>query len=234
MAATASTPTLSGNADASAVAVKCFKARKMLLKYLDEYQGFNPATMEFDKNPGYDITPYSHFSINEVAELLATDNMHMVLKRKNGNGRAFIKFGLGNVNKLNLRNWDEEHYPQDMGDEDEMIMVFFDEVKDNIKQEVTDILKNKNKFVRVFSIDRLQFDVMQHVLVPPHRRLRKDGPEDQEFRRKFNIRSNKQIPDISRFSPVAQIIGLRPGEVCEIFRPSPTAIFSKFYRICIE
>ncbi len=206
----------------------------MLLKYLDEYQGFDPATMEFDKSQGYDITSYSNFSINEVAELLATDNMHMVLKRKNGQGRAFIKFGLGNVNRLNLRNWDEDHYPQDMGADDEMIMVFFEEVKDNIKQEVTDLLKNKNKFVRVFSIDRLQFDIMQHVLVPPHRRLLKGSPEDQAFRSKYNITANKQVPDISRFSPVAQIIGLRPGEICEIFRPSPTAIFSKFYRICIE
>jgi len=31
---------------------------------------------------------------------------------------------------------------------------------------------------------------------------------------------------------VAQAIGLRPNEVVEIIRPSPTAITSKYYRLC--
>ena len=32
------------------------------------------------------------------------------------------------------------------------------------------------------------------------------------------------IPNISRFDPVAQVIGIRPGEYCEIIRPSKTGI----------
>jgi DNA-directed RNA polymerase subunit H (RpoH/RPB5) len=42
-----------------------------------------------------------------------------------------------------------------------------------------------------------------------------------------------QFPDISRFDPVAQIIGIRPGQVCEIIRPSKTAISAYYYRICV-
>ncbi len=42
-----------------------------------------------------------------------------------------------------------------------------------------------------------------------------------------------QFPDISRFDPAAQAIGIRPGEVCEIIRPSKTAISAPYYRICI-
>ena len=40
----------------------------------------------------------------------------------------------------------------------------------------------------------------------------------------YNIINDKQIPDISRFSPVSQVIGIRPGQVCRIDRTSKTAI----------
>jgi len=40
------------------------------------------------------------------------------------------------------------------------------------------------------------------------------------------------MPDISRFSPVSQVLGLRPGDMCRIDRPSKTAISAPFYRIC--
>jgi DNA-directed RNA polymerase subunit H (RpoH/RPB5) len=41
------------------------------------------------------------------------------------------------------------------------------------------------------------------------------------------------FPDISRFDPVARAIGIRPGDVCHIIRPSKTAIEADYYRICI-
>jgi len=32
---------------------------------------------------------------------------------------------------------------------------------------------------------------------------------------------------------VARVIGLRPGNVCKIIRPSKTAITTEYYRVCI-
>ena len=46
--------------------------------------------------------------------------------------------------------------------------------------------------------------------------------------KKYNISNITQFPDISRFDPVAQVIGLRPGQVCEITRASKTAIESLY------
>ena len=51
---------------------------------------------------------------------------------------------------------------------------------------------------------------------------------------KYNITSDDMIPGISRFSPVAQVLGIRPGQLCEIVRPSKTSITSNFYRICSQ
>jgi DNA-directed RNA polymerase subunit H (RpoH/RPB5) len=55
---------------------------------------------------------------------------------------------------------------------------------------------------------------------------------EEKVKARYNISDNSQVPGISRFSPVAQAIGLRPGEMCKIIRPSRTAITSEFYRIC--
>ena len=45
--------------------------------------------------------------------------------------------------------------------------------------------------------------------------------------------NEKQWPEISRFDPVAQAIGLRPYQLCKIYRKSPTASVSIYYRLCI-
>ena len=77
----------------------------------------------------------------------------------------------------------------------------------------------------------MEYNILDHKLVPPHIPL--NAEEEQRFREKYNITDNSQIPDISRFSPVAQVIGLRPGQICRIIRPSKTAINADFYRICM-
>ena len=107
--------------------------------------------------------------------------------------------------------------------------------KDDMNETMTNLLKHiyeKDKtLIIIQSIKHLQFNILENVLVPPHRVL--TNVELEEIRLKFNITDDAQFPDISRFDPVAKIIGIRPGQVCEIIRPSKTAIEGKYYRICI-
>lgn len=37
-----------------------------------------------------------------------------------------------------------------------------------------------------------------------------------------------------RSYPVALAIGMRPGDVCKIDRPSKSAIHSTYYRVCVQ
>ena len=39
---------------------------------------------------------------------------------------------------------------------------------------------------------------------------------------------------INLFDPTALAIGLRPGQVAEINRKSPTALETKYYRLCVS
>ena len=81
------------------------------------------------------------------------------------------------------------------------------------------------------NIKYLQFNILNHVLVPQHSIMNENDVKTIMI--KYNITDKIQFPDISRFDPVARAIGLRPGQVCHIVRPSKTAIQSDYYRICV-
>jgi DNA-directed RNA polymerase subunit H len=95
---------------------------------------------------------------------------------------------------------------------------------------VKHIWESEKIFIILQPLKRLQFNILTHILVPPHRVLSES--EKIDIKKRYNIIDDSHFPDISRFDPVAQAIGIRPGEVCEIIRPSKTAISAPYYRIC--
>ena len=94
------------------------------------------------------------------------------------------------------------------------------------------IWEEKGIFIVIHGIPKLQFNLLNHEFVPPHIKLTQE--EGKKIMEKYNIMDNSQMPDISRFDPVALAIGLRPGEICKIERTSKTAIQSNYYRICSQ
>ena len=60
-----------------------------------------------------------------------------------------------------------------------------------------------------------------------------DENKTKEMMQKYNLKTRQQLPEISRFDPLALAMTLRPGQVCEMTRSSATALTTKYYRICI-
>ena len=87
-----------------------------------------------------------------------------------------------------------------------------------------------NIYVNIINIQEILFNILDHVMVPEHKIL--TNKEKEFIYNKYNIMEDSELPEISRFDPVAKIIGLRPGELCEITRSSKTSITSKYYRLC--
>jgi DNA-directed RNA polymerase subunit H len=104
-------------------------------------------------------------------------------------------------------------------------------VNETIINELKHIWETDGIFIVFESIKRLQFNILEHVLVPEHRVMTQI--EVENIMKKYNITDKVQFPDISRFDPVARVIGLRPGQVCHIVRPSKTSIEANYYRVCV-
>ena len=93
------------------------------------------------------------------------------------------------------------------------------------------IYAHDNIYVNIINIERLQFNILEHTLVPKHTVIY-DVNDIENIKKQYNITNNSEFPTISRFDPVSQVLGIRPGELFEIERSSKTAIKNKFYRIC--
>lgn len=119
-----------------------------------------------------------------------------------------------------------------LGPDDELIVVAQDDPNDKLMKLMEKMWVQDNTYVRVIGLKRLQFNILEHALVPKHTIL---SPEDRAaMLKKYNVTdAMKQLPVISRFDPVANVIGIRPGQVCEIQRSSRTAITANYYRVCV-
>ena len=113
---------------------------------------------------------------------------------------------------------------------DDLIVIAKDNANDSMERALREIWAKMRYLITVIGLKQLQFNILEHTLVPPHRVL--SETEADAIRKRYNITEDSQFPDISRFSPVSLAIGIRPGEMCEILRPSRTAITAPFYRIC--
>ena len=86
-------------------------------------------------------------------------------------------------------------------------------------------------FIVIHNIKRLQFNILNHNLVPDCKVLNEE--ELTDLKRKYNIENLNQLPEISRFDPQALAMCIRPGEVCELKRNSETALETNYYRVCV-
>ena len=178
------------------------------------------------KKQGYNINDYENFSINEIHAMKENSQLDMLLSDNNDN-KTYVKYHLNKKPQTYIYSYIEDIYNIDevLKKSDKLIIV----INDTIKKYIEGIF-NEGYFIIIFTLEELSYNILNHTLVPPHRIL--NETETNEIKNKYNIISNKEFPEISRFDPVAKVIGIRPGEVCEIIRKSKTAITSKFYRFC--
>ena len=183
----------------------------------------------------FDVSQYKDFGINEVNTLFQTKQMDMLLKKTTMDKSVYVKYHLAkSLRPVNIYEYIEDLFTLEevLQKKDDLIVIMKDEPNDTIKKTLTDIWEKDGIFIIVINIKRLQYNIMNHQLVPPHMVMSQE--EAAAIKQKYNIHDDSQIPDISRFSPVSQVIGLRPGELCRIYRPSKTAIKAEFYRICLN
>jgi DNA-directed RNA polymerase subunit H len=189
---------------------------------------------------GYNTEEYSNFSINEVNIMFQNKQLDILLEKKvedestKKKKKIYIRYYLSKTirpNNLHEMIDDLFNLEEILTKDDTLYIIIKDEVNETFINELKHIWEKDQIFIVIQSIQRLQFNILNHNLVPDHKVISK--MEVENVKKRFNIINNDMFPEISRFDPVAQAIGIRPGEVCEITRQSKTAIKSLYYRICV-
>jgi DNA-directed RNA polymerase subunit H len=192
------------------------------------------------KRQGYNVDDYDKFSINEVNTMKQNNQLDMLLEQNEEDettkikNKIYIKYYLGKmVRPANINEMVDDLFNLEviLTKDDTLFIIIKEDMNDTLISELKHIWEKDGVFIVIQNIKRLQFNILDHILVPNHRVMKKS--EVGNIMTKYNISDITQFPDISRFDPVAQVIGLRPGQVCEITRASKTAIESNYYRVCI-
>lgn len=199
--------------------------------------------LELMNEQGFDVSGYSNFSVTEVNSMKQNNQLDMLLETKNISSsekssikkKIYIRYYLAKtIRPTNIHEMIDDLFilTETLKKEDTLYIIIKDNVNETLINELKDIWERDGIFIVIENIKCLQFNILRHILVPPHRIIDNDF-EIENIMKKYNIIDKIQFPDISRFDPVARAICLRPGQICNITRPSKTAIESNYYRICI-
>ena len=199
--------------------ISIYNSRKNLLEILEER--------------GFSVANYSNFSITDVGILAENNQLDMLLENAAIKKKIYVKYYVTKLIKpQNIYDIVEDlfHLESILEKKDDLMIVIKDEPNDTLLENIKDIWVTDQIYISLVNIKRLQFNILKHVLVPKHTILNEN--EKEIFMKKYNVLNNSQIPDISYFSPVAIVIGLRPNDIVKIERNSRTSIKADFYRIC--
>lgn len=197
--------------------------------------------LDLMKKQGYNVDDYANFSINEVNTMKTNNQLDMLLEKKEEDAvtkkrnKVYIRYHLGKTIRPNthLQEMIDDLYnlSQVLTKDDTLFIVIKDDVNETLMNELKHIWEKDGIFIVIESIKRLQFNILEHTLVPDHRII--NQIETETVMTKYNITDKSLFPEISRFDPVAKVICLRPGQICHIIRPSKTAVTANYYRICV-
>lgn len=199
--------------------------------------------LELMKYNGYNTEEYDHFTKSEVNAMSNHQQLDMQLtKISDPTSKIIIKFELEKKNPASLIETLRDEYFPATEEENEtsehplrkgdiLYLIFQSDPNQTVVNRLKHIWETEGIYIVPQSLMRLQFNILQHVLVPPHRIMSVE--EVEEFKRTRNLKL-EELPRISRFDPVAQAICIKPGQVCEIPRASRTSIVRDFYRVCVN
>jgi len=202
--------------------LQVYKSRKNILDILETYQGFA-------------VSDYAEFSINEIDAMYTNNQLDMLLTHKTDKKKTYIKYYLTakqsrpqNVDNIN----DDLFYVENvLTKDDTLIIIIEDEPNDTIITKLEYLYNHDGIFVVIHNIQRWQFNILEHELVPQMTIL--SDEETKDVVKQYNLTSVKQLPEIDRFDPVALALSMRPDQVGKIVRSSITALKTVMYRVCI-
>lgn len=197
------------------------------------------------KMRGYDVDNYADFSFQEFITQYNNEQLDMLVEKKANDGeekqdnntlpKIYIKYHLGSklTNKTIFR------YEEDLFDNDEILNKKTDELivianqnpNKTIQFTKDTLFDTQKKLINVLHFNSLQTNILRNNLVPKHTVLSEESKS--AVMKKYNVKADDQFPEIGRHEPVSCILGIRPGQLVEIERNSPTALTSLYYRICV-
>lgn len=202
--------------------------------------------IEIMRHRGFDTETQQGFTYSEVAIMALNNQLDMIFTKPlelessenteiSDSKKVYVKYNVSSTIRRPIVMTDmvEDMFTIDevLTKNDDLMIITIEDTNDTITRLIEKLWCNDSIYVSIVNISRIQFNILNHRLVPKHTVL--SDSDKLTVMTRYNIRNISQMPVISRFDPVANVLGVRPGEIVHIERPSKTAITSDYYRACI-
>jgi len=200
---------------------KLFTSRKIIL--------------DLAKERGFNTDDYENFTIHEIQILKENKQLDMLLTNNTTGQKIYYKYHLATkLRGPHIQDYIEDLYQVEeiLTDSDDLVIVAKDQPNPALKNLLSMEFTKNGYYVNVYNYHNYLCNILKNRLVPKHEIINED--RKNMLSKEYNITKDSQWPEISRFDPPAMAIGLRPGQVTEITRKSPTSLDTKYYRLCIQ
>ena len=204
---------------------------------------------------GYDATPYRNIAPEQILALAGgtSRGLDIVVKKKADSAapceRAYVLYILQDRIRLRLGTFTRDIFegeeaasaaetqekPGKEGKEgprqdDDMIVILNEPYHEVFDKTALQMWQNRKIRMTFFHIKHVVTHLGRHVLVPPHRKLSVEEGKAEMVR--WSLTQKSQLPLIKHHDIQARLMGLVPGDIVEVLRPSPTAGVARILRIC--
>jgi len=196
--------------------------------------------LEVLRDRGFDTTSFEHELPKDLitkagAPLLNEIELELLriqVSSKDGKDKAHVLYWMGVVrHKLNDKEKFEKLLPEGIAENDQIIILLNEPLHEAFHAMAIRRWTHKKERVSFFDIRQLMSNPIHHSMVPPHRKITSD--EMDPLLETLLVKSKMELPHIKYHIDIqARILGLVPGDIVEITRPSSTVGEYKVYRIC--
>jgi len=217
----------------------------MNFETLDVLYRSRQTLLEILKSKGYNTSPYDKFGPFEIEMMASGDkekSLGMQLTRElpedsTGPTKCIVEYSTQRVkNRLpgfltSILRDDEGNINIDVK-KTEVIVIILEVIGDTFNAAALNWWSSFGVRISFFDAHTLVTNPMEHVLVPKHEIV----PEDKHeaLLKEFRMKSKSNLP-IIRFHEdiIARTLGLIPGSIVKITRPSPSSGEYVLYRVCV-
>jgi DNA-directed RNA polymerase subunit H len=201
----------------------CFRSRQNILRMMSDR--------------GYNIEPYSKFGPDEIAKLMNKDKaLEMELNHKEDpEKKAYILYRFTRI-KQSLQTLIRTILdPEEMNIDPskcEVIVVTMEQIVDTFHAASLEAWSAHGLKIQFFWMPSMVNYPIDHVLQPKFEIVPKTN--HAELLKKFYAKKASQFPMIRYHADmVARCLGVVPGDIVKIIRPSPSAGEYELYRTCV-
>jgi DNA-directed RNA polymerase subunit H (RpoH/RPB5) len=193
--------------------------------------------LEILENRGYNVDSYKGVSPEEILTLATSSpDLLKIHGTKDENSHVYVLYWVESAVRLKLeaemaKLWDEENPTHYNPETDELVIILSEPFNDALHTQAIKEWSRRKARVSFFHLKNVVNNPAKHTYVPPHRKLSED--EITDLIKGLHMKSKSEFPHIKfHVDMQARVLGLAPGDVVEITRPSETSGVYKLYRVC--